>query len=359
MAVVACMAIMVVVELQLSFGAVEQQQQQLKPSKQPKQDGGGAVVALPHFEPMVALFCPDEEEDAAGGSSGQLSPYYNKYMSPGGQWLTDVSAAALTAACPLKDKTSILAYCKKVYPEKEITNIVESGHYIKLTGWCRRDSSGGRCDASDATSTFWVKPFRCLEGPFQSDALLVPEHCLFDHVHNQTRCSGFDAWNRTATDSCRARGMGLKSFGMLLPCGIDLFSGVEFVCCPRSNSNNKRIDIVRQNTIEVKEDKGSRRGREEDDYYVDEEDTYFEEELKDDPEDGDNDDDDDYAKEEYVETTEVPTTTLQPTTTTTTTTEKSTTTKGPAALEMSFESYLDKSGPIREQMEFVQEKTTF
>lgn len=26
------------------------------------------------------------------------------------------------------------------------------------------------------------------EGPFQSDALLVPEGCLFDHLHNQTKC---------------------------------------------------------------------------------------------------------------------------------------------------------------------------
>jgi amyloid beta A4 protein len=138
-----------------------------------------------------------------------------------------------------------------MYPEKDITNIVESGHYIKLTGWCRRDS-GGRCSDA-AAATFWVKPFRCLEGPFQSDALLVPEHCLFDHVHNQTRCAGFDAWNRTAGDACRGRAMGLKSFGMLLPCGIDLFSGVEFVCCPRSSNSKKKINsIVNQNTIEVR-----------------------------------------------------------------------------------------------------------
>ena len=26
--------------------------------------------------------------------------------------------------------------------------------------------------------------------------------------------------------------MKVKSFAMLLPCGIDVFSGVEFVCCP-------------------------------------------------------------------------------------------------------------------------------
>jgi hypothetical protein len=30
--------------------------------------------------------------------------------------------------------------------------------------------------------------------------------------------------------------MKVKSFAMLLPCGIDVFSGVEFVCCPSSKA---------------------------------------------------------------------------------------------------------------------------
>lgn len=71
------------------------------------------------------------------------------------------------------------------------------------------------------------------EGPFQSDALLVPENCLFDHIHNQTKCWEFGKWNATASLSCQDREMQLKSFAMLLPCGISLFSGVEFVCCPK------------------------------------------------------------------------------------------------------------------------------
>ncbi|UYV71572.1 APLP2 [Cordylochernes scorpioides] len=70
------------------------------------------------------------------------------------------------------------------------------------------------------------------EGPFQSDALLVPERCLFDHIHNQSVCQTFDEWNVTASHSCAERGLTLKSFAMLLPCGVDIFSGVEFVCCP-------------------------------------------------------------------------------------------------------------------------------
>merc|ERR1712066_1174919 len=41
-------------------------------------------------------------------------------------------------------------------------------------------------------------------------------------------------------------GMKVKSFAMLLPCGIDVFSGVEFVCCPSnkaaSNTKKERLD---------------------------------------------------------------------------------------------------------------------
>ena len=81
-------------------------------------------------------------------------------------------------------------------------------------------------------------------GAFQSDALLVPEHCLFDHIHNQTKCWDFDQWNRTASTACQERGMKVKSFAMLLPCGIDVFSGVEFVCCPFSKNAKKGAGLL-------------------------------------------------------------------------------------------------------------------
>lgn len=71
------------------------------------------------------------------------------------------------------------------------------------------------------------------EGPFQSDALLVPEGCLFDHIHNASRCWPFVRWNQTGAGACQERGMQMRSFAILLPCGISLFSGVEFVCCPK------------------------------------------------------------------------------------------------------------------------------
>lgn len=167
--------------------------------------------AGPRFEPQVAMACASRAQ------------YHAQYMTDTGRWITDTNSKV---TC-LKDKVDILHYCKQVYPERDITNIVESSHYYKVPNFCRVGHS--KCKASA-----WVKPFRCLEGSFQSDALLVPEGCLFDHIHNQSRCWEFDRWNTTADHACQARRMTLKSFAMLLPCGIDVFSGVEFVCCPKN-----------------------------------------------------------------------------------------------------------------------------
>lgn len=175
------------------------------------ESGVTAGEAVPRFEPQVAMVC-------AGRSQ-----YYAQYMTETGRWLTDANSKV---TC-LKDKVDILRYCKQVYPERDITNIVESSHYYKVPNFCRIGHA--KCKASA-----WVKPYRCLEGSFQSDALLVPEGCLFDHIHNQSRCWEFDRWNTTADHACGARRMTLKSFAMLLPCGIDVFSGVEFVCCPKN-----------------------------------------------------------------------------------------------------------------------------
>nr|XP_053648388.1 LOW QUALITY PROTEIN: amyloid-beta-like protein [Cherax quadricarinatus] len=176
------------------------------------ESGVSAGEAGPRFEPQVAMVC-----------AGRNHQYHAQYMTQTGRWVTDANSKV---TC-LKDKVDILRYCKQVYPERDITNIVESSHYYKVPNFCRVGHA--KCKAAA-----WVKPYRCLEGSFQSDALLVPEGCLFDHIHNQSRCWEFDRWNTTADRACGARRMTLKSFAMLLPCGIDVFSGVEFVCCPKN-----------------------------------------------------------------------------------------------------------------------------
>lgn len=43
----------------------------------------------------------------------------------------------------------------KVYPKNDITNIVESSHYVKIGNWCKMGYN--KCKHTD-----WVKPYRCL-----------------------------------------------------------------------------------------------------------------------------------------------------------------------------------------------------
>src|SRR6218665_1010146 len=152
--------------------------------------------------------------------------YHNQYLDENKKWISDRDPRA---TC-MKDKLEILEYCRKVYPKRDIRNIVESSKYYRIDSWCKV-GSGKPCKAKH-----YIKPYRCLEGVFQSDALLVPEHCVFDHIHNQTVCQAPQYWNRTALNNCEARNLKLLSYAMLLPCGVDIFSGVEFVCCPSGSS---------------------------------------------------------------------------------------------------------------------------
>ena len=78
----------------------------------------------------------------------------------------------------------------------------------------------------------------CLVGPFQSDALLVPRTCLFDHIHDSRTCQSYDAWNQSAIAACAGRGLVQQSFAIMQPCAVDRFSGAEFVCCPASSSSS-------------------------------------------------------------------------------------------------------------------------
>lgn len=79
----------------------------------------------------------------------------------------------------------------------------------------------------------------------------MPEGCLFDHIHNASRCWPFVRWNQTGAAACQERNMQMRSFAMLLPCGISLFSGVEFVCCPKHFKGECQIYRVWRRGIDV------------------------------------------------------------------------------------------------------------
>ncbi|KRX93853.1 Amyloid-like protein 2, partial [Trichinella pseudospiralis] len=157
--------------------------------------------------------------------------FRNRYMTEDGSWATDPDSRA---SC-LTGKLDILKYCRKVYWNLTVTNIVESSHFVEVDNWCKDD--GYPCKWS-----FW----------FESDALLVPKNCHFEHVDDENICKDFDYWNQTAIKNCKRRNSySVLSFAMLEPCGLDMFSGVEFVCCPNRDDINANVVNVGRLSIRM------------------------------------------------------------------------------------------------------------
>ncbi|XP_034431103.1 amyloid beta (A4) precursor protein b isoform X6 [Hippoglossus hippoglossus] len=158
-------------------------------------------------EPQVAMFC------------GKLNMHIDVQT---GKWESDPSG---TKSC-IGTKEGILQYCQEVYPELQITNVVEANQPVSIQNWSKKGRKQYR------SHTHIVVPYRCLVGEFVSDALLVPDKCKFLHQERMDQCESHLHWHTVAKESCGDRTMNLHDYGMLLPCGIDRFRGVEFVCCP-------------------------------------------------------------------------------------------------------------------------------
>ncbi|XP_053295484.1 amyloid-beta A4 protein isoform X3 [Pleuronectes platessa] len=171
-------------------------------TKVPTDDSLGLLT-----EPQVAMFC------------GKLNMHINVQT---GKWESDPSG---TKSC-IGTKEGILQYCQEVYPELQITNVVEANQPVSIQNWNKKGRKQYR------SHTHIAVPYRCLVGEFVSDALLVPDKCKFLHQERMDQCESHLHWHTVAKESCGDRTMNLHDYGMLLPCGIDRFRGVEFVCCP-------------------------------------------------------------------------------------------------------------------------------
>ncbi|XP_040902907.1 amyloid-like protein 2 isoform X1 [Toxotes jaculatrix] len=169
--------------------------------------GTGFAVA----EPQVAMFC------------GKLNMHVNIQT---GRWEPDPSG---TKSC-VGTKEGVLQYCQEMYPELQITNVVEANQPIRIENWCKKEKKVCRGHAHI------VVPYKCLVGEFVSDVLLVPEKCKFFHKERMDMCVSHQQWHGVAKEACAKSSMVLHSYGMLLPCGIDKFHGTEYVCCPSSRT---------------------------------------------------------------------------------------------------------------------------
>uniref|UniRef100_A0A8C2GMN9 Amyloid-beta A4 protein n=1 Tax=Cyprinus carpio TaxID=7962 RepID=A0A8C2GMN9_CYPCA len=176
--------------------------------------------------PQVAMFC------------GKLNMHINIQT---GKWEPDPSG---TKSCT-GTKEGILQYCQEVYPELQITNVVEANQPVSIWDWCKKGRKQCR------SHMHIVVPYRCLVGEFVSDALLVPDKCKFLHQERMDMCESHLHWHTVAKESCGDRSMNLHDYGMLLPCGIDRFRGVEFVCCPAEAEKESDSAAVEEDDSDV------------------------------------------------------------------------------------------------------------
>ncbi|XP_057875153.1 amyloid-beta precursor protein isoform X2 [Melospiza georgiana] len=257
-------------------------------------DGNAGLLA----EPQIAMFC------------GKLNMHMNVQN---GKWESDPSG---TKSC-IATKEGILQYCQEVYPELQITNVVEANQPATIQNWCKRGWK--QCNGHPHI----VVPYRCLVGEFVSDALLVPDKCKFLHQERMDVCETHLHWHTVAKESCSEKSMNLHDYGMLLPCGIDKFRGVEFVCCPLAEESDNLDSADAED-----DDSDVWWGGADADYADGSDDKAVEEQAEEDEEltvvedeDADDDDDDgdeiEETGEEYEEATER-TTSIATTTTTTT-----------------------------------------
>uniref|UniRef100_A0A3Q4GVQ5 Amyloid-beta A4 protein n=1 Tax=Neolamprologus brichardi TaxID=32507 RepID=A0A3Q4GVQ5_NEOBR len=248
-------------------------------------------------EPQVAMFC------------GKLNMHINVQS---GKWESDPSG---TKSC-IGTKEGILQYCQEVYPELQITNVVEANQPVSISNWCRKDRRQCRSHAHI------VVPHRCLVGEFVSDALLVPDKCKFLHQERMDQCESHLYWHTVAKEYCGDRSMNLHDYGMLLPCGIDRFRGVEFVCCPAWAERESDSAQLQGEESDVwwggaeSEYSDNRYDHREDDEDVDEEVETFERD-----DNGDGEEDDEEADMTDDRDGDEPNANIAMTTTTTTTTE--------------------------------------
>ncbi|XP_027596331.1 amyloid-like protein 2 isoform X6 [Pipra filicauda] len=187
--------------------------------------GTGFAVA----EPQIAMFC------------GKLNMHVNIQT---GKWEPDTSG---TKSC-FGRKEEILQYCQEMYPDLQITNVVEANQPVSIDSWCKR----GKKQCKDHTHI--VVPYKCLVGEFVSDVLLVPEKCRFFHKERMDVCESHQHWHTVAKEACLTEGMILHSYGMLLPCGVDQFHGTEYVCCPQTKVVDEALSKEEEEEEEEEEE---------------------------------------------------------------------------------------------------------
>lgn len=191
-----------------------------------------AAAATEEFAPQVAFKCG----------------YRNQYVTKDGRWTSDSDR---NAVC-LHGKLDILKYCRKVYRSHNITNIVESfDKDVLIKNWCKPE--GQPCK-----SNFRVQTFKCIGNEYKHELKSFPDDCRLDRAEDNGHCEDFEYYKKKAQENCAASFRPLladiKSFNVYKPCGLDMFSAYEYVCCPVENKSQKPINNFADDDDESEED---------------------------------------------------------------------------------------------------------
>ncbi|XP_033758807.1 amyloid-beta A4 protein-like isoform X2 [Pecten maximus] len=141
----------------------------------------------------------------------------------------EAAVGTRTTTC-LDSLRSIFDFCKEVYKDADVTNIVPVEN-VEIT-W--PDKFGHL----HTDRNFQV--YSCLTGIFTSEALLVPQGCEFQHL-KYNECASYTFWKEKSNMTCKDKNLYMENFSMLLPCNVGLYSGVEYVCCKPAKTE-KPID---------------------------------------------------------------------------------------------------------------------
>lgn len=167
-------------------------------------------------QPQIAMYC------------GRVLLYMNTQT---GQWEPDPQGRQ---GC-FTEHSQVLSYCQEMYPNLQISHAEEANKPVTIPQWCKK--GWGHCQNHAPI----VVPYRCMEGEYVSEALLVPDRCRFLHKEQMDICESYVYWHNIAKEACSADSLELHSYGMLLPCE-DHFRGVEYVCCPGRTSNKLEME---------------------------------------------------------------------------------------------------------------------
>ncbi|KAK7877135.1 hypothetical protein WMY93_032161 [Mugilogobius chulae] len=174
-------------------------------------------------EPQVAMFC------------GKLNMHINVQTGNGRAIRPEARAASGQRGNP--------ALLSEVYPELQITNVVEANQPVSIQNWCKKGRKQCRSHLHIVVPTaVWVM------GEFVSDALLVPDKCKFLHQERMDQCESHLHWHTVAKESCGDRTMNLHDYGMLLPCGIDRFREWSLCVVPLKPKRRSRAWSRRETT---------------------------------------------------------------------------------------------------------------